>query len=342
MSDTNTRTLPSADPEATQTPVRTMKAIVRDRYGSADVLHLRDIEVPRVGDEAVLVRVRAAGLDRGAWHIMAGLPYLIRVAGFGLRRPKTAGLGSEFAGVVEAVGANVTGWRPGEAVFGTSSAAFAEYAAGATGPADADAGEPELRAGRGRSRLAVTALQALRDRGRVAIRSARADHRCIWRRRHLRRPDRQDPRSERHRRLQHPKVDLVRSLGADHVIDYTHADITDDGRRYDVVLDIGGNRPLSQLRRVLTGEARWSSSAAKAAIAGQEASPPTRRDGAVALRAPALGNLHRQVEQHRPRRADSTDRGRTRSRPVSNGSSGWSRFLRRSATSPTGACEARS
>ena len=113
MSDTTTRTLPSADPEATETPGRTMKAIVRDRYGSADVLHLRDIEVPRVGDEAVLVRVRAAGLDRGAWHIMAGLPYLIRVAGFGLRRPKTAGLGSEVAGVVEAVGSKVTGLRTG-------------------------------------------------------------------------------------------------------------------------------------------------------------------------------------------------------------------------------------
>ena len=125
MGDMTSRTLPSAGPEATRTPGRTMKAIVRDRYGSADVLHLRDIEVPRVGDEAVLVRVRAAGLDRGAWHIMAGLPYLIRVAGFGLRRPKTAGLGSEVAGVVEAVGSKVTGLRAGEAVFGTCSASFA-------------------------------------------------------------------------------------------------------------------------------------------------------------------------------------------------------------------------
>ena len=90
-----------------------MKAIVRDRYGSADVLHLSDVEVPEVGDEEVLVRVRAAGLDRGAWHIMAGLPYLLRVAGYGLRRPKVAGLGSELAGVVEAVGANVTRLRTG-------------------------------------------------------------------------------------------------------------------------------------------------------------------------------------------------------------------------------------
>jgi len=105
-----------------------MKATVRDRYGSADVLRLDDVEVPAVGDDEVLVRVRAAGLDRGAWHIMAGLPYLIRCAGYGLRRPKIAGLGSELAGVVEAVGANVTGLEPGEAVFGTCTASFAEYA----------------------------------------------------------------------------------------------------------------------------------------------------------------------------------------------------------------------
>jgi NADPH:quinone reductase-like Zn-dependent oxidoreductase len=101
--------LGSAEAASTSSPARrrTMKAIVRDRYGSADVLDLRDVEVPRVGDDQVLVRVRAAGLDRGAWHIMAGLPYLIRSAGYGVRRPKLAGLGSEVAGVVEAVGAKV-------------------------------------------------------------------------------------------------------------------------------------------------------------------------------------------------------------------------------------------
>src|ERR671938_941884 len=98
-----------------------MKAIVRDRYGSADVLRVSDVEVPAVGDEQVLVRVRAAGLDRGAWHVMAGLPYLLRVAGYGLRRPRAAGLGSEVAGIVEAVGSQVTGLQPGDAVFGTCS-----------------------------------------------------------------------------------------------------------------------------------------------------------------------------------------------------------------------------
>jgi len=99
-----------------------MKAIVRDRYGSADVLQLRDVDVPEVGVDEVLVRVHAAGIDRGAWHIMAGLPYLIRLVGYGVRRPKAAGLGSEVAGVVEGVGAQVTGLRPGDSVYGTARA----------------------------------------------------------------------------------------------------------------------------------------------------------------------------------------------------------------------------
>lgn len=160
MDSTTAGTLATGETGAPLLP--TMKAIIRDRYGSADVLRLGEVEVPEVGDEEVLVRVRAAGLERGAWYVMAGLPYLLRGAGYGLRRPKVAGLGSELAGVVEAVGGN-----------GVSST---------------------------------------------------------------------------------PKVDLVRSLGADHVIDYTRADITGDGKRYDVVLDIGGNRPLSRLRRVLTSD----------------------------------------------------------------------------------------
>ena len=229
-----------------------MKAIVRDRYGSADVLHLRDVELPRVGDEEVLVRVRAAGLDRGAWHIMAGLPYLLRAAGYGLRRPKVAGLGSELAGVVEAVGANVTGLEPGEAVFGTCAASFAEYAS--TEP-DKLARMPANLSFEQAAAVpvsAVTALQALRDRGRVhagqyvlvigasggvgtfAVQIAKALGANVT------------------GVSSTTKLDLVRSLGADHVIDYTHADIADGGRRYDVVLDVGGNRPLSQLRRVLT------------------------------------------------------------------------------------------
>jgi len=231
-----------------------MKAIVRDRYGSADALRLSDVEMPDVGDEQVLVRVRAAGLDRGAWHVMAGLPYLLRVAGYGLRRPKVAGLGSELAGVVEAVGAKVTRLEPGQAVFGTSRASFAEYASTEPDKLARMPANLSFEQAAAVPTSAVTALQALRDHGRVqagqhvliigasggvgtfAVQIAKAlgaDVTGV---------------------ASTPKVDLVRSLGADHVIDYTRADITDDGKRYDVVLDIGGNRPLSQLRRVLTGD----------------------------------------------------------------------------------------
>jgi NADPH:quinone reductase-like Zn-dependent oxidoreductase len=243
-------TLASGDTGATLP--RTMKAIVRDRYGSADVLRISDVDVPEVGDEEVLVRVRAAGLDRGAWHIMAGLPYLLRVAGYGLRRPKVAGLGTDLAGVVEAVGANVIGLAPGKAVFGTCSASFAEYAATEADKLARMPANLNFEQAAAVPVSAVTALQALRDRGGVkagrhvlvigasggvgtfAVQIAKALGASVT------------------GVASTEKVDLVRSLGADHVIDYTRADITDDGRRYDVVLDIGGNRPLSQLRRALT------------------------------------------------------------------------------------------
>jgi len=232
---------------------RTMRAIVRDRYGPADVLALRDdVQVPEITDDEVLVRVHAGGLDRGACHIMTGLPYLIRIAGFGVRAPKTAGLGSELAGVVEAVGAKVTHFKLGEAVYGVSNAAFAEYAPAhpeKLAPMPANLSFAQAAAV---PVSAVTALQALRDRGRLkagrhvlvigasggvgtyAVQIAKALGATVT------------------GVCSTAKLDLVRSLGADHVIDYTQADITDDGRRYDLVLDIGGNRRLSQLRRVLT------------------------------------------------------------------------------------------
>ena len=105
-----------------------MKAIVRYRYGSTDVLELRDVEMPLVGDDDVVVRVRAAGVDQGVWHVMAGLPYPIRVAGFGLRAPKNPVLGADVAGVVQAVGKEVSGFRPGDEVFGIAKGSYAEYA----------------------------------------------------------------------------------------------------------------------------------------------------------------------------------------------------------------------
>src|SRR3954453_17098615 len=233
-------------------PRRTMKAIVRDRYGPPDVLRLSEVQMPDIGDEQVLVRVRAAGLDRGAWHVMAGLPYLLRAGGYGLRRPKVAGLGSELAGVVEAVGAKVTGLEPGDAVFGTCRASFAEYAS--TEP-DKLARMPANLSFEQAAAVpvsAVTALQALRDHGRVqagqhvlvigasggvgtfAVQIAK------------------DLGAHVTGVASTEKLDLVRSLGAEPMIDSIHADLPDDGQRYALVLDIGGNRPLSQLRRVLT------------------------------------------------------------------------------------------
>ena len=248
IDSTTTGMVARADPARGQT----MKAIARDRYGSADVLELRNVVVPEVADEEVLVRVRAAGLDRGASHVMAGLPYLIRIVGYGVRVPKVAGLGTELAGVIEAVGAKVTGWQPGEAVFGTGSAAFAEYTSARPDRLARMPANLSFEQAAAVPVSAVTALQALRDRGRLqagqhvlvigasggvgtfAVQIAKALDATVT------------------GVCSTAKVDLVRSLGAHHVIDYARADITDDGQRYDLVLDIGGNRPLSQLRRALT------------------------------------------------------------------------------------------
>src|SRR5439155_7487892 len=108
-----------------------MKAIVRNGYGSVDVLRLAEIHKPAAGDGEVLVRVQAAGVDQGVWHLMAGMPYVMRLAGFGLRAPKNPFLGYDVAGRVEAVGPNVTGFRPGDEVFGTCRGSFAEYATAA-------------------------------------------------------------------------------------------------------------------------------------------------------------------------------------------------------------------
>jgi NADPH:quinone reductase-like Zn-dependent oxidoreductase len=231
-----------------------MKAIVQDAYGSADVLALRDIDKPEAGDGEVLVRVHAAGVDRGAWHLMTGLPYPIRLAGVGFRAPKNKVLGSEVAGQVEAVGRDVTRFRPGDEVMGTCHGSFAEYACGRQ---DRLAAKP---ANLGFDQAAAvpisgsTALQALRDQGRVqagqsvliagasggvgsfAVQLAKAFD------------------TEVTGVCSTSKVDLVRSLGADHVIDYAHEDFTDGRHRYDLVLDIGGNTPVTRLRRALIPE----------------------------------------------------------------------------------------
>jgi NADPH:quinone reductase-like Zn-dependent oxidoreductase len=232
----------------------TMKAIVRDTYGSADLLELRDIDKPEIGDDEVLVRVHAAGVDRGVWHVMTGLPYPIRLAGYGLRAPKTPVPGMDLAGVVEAVGSDVTRFRAGDEVFGIGKGTFAQYAAAserklAPKPANLSYEQAAVVAVSG-----LTALQALRDRGRVepgqkvliigasggvgtyAVQLAKvfgAEVTAV---------------------CSTTKVDMVRSLGADHVIDYTQEDFAEGEQRYDVIVDIGGHASLSRLRRALSAK----------------------------------------------------------------------------------------
>jgi NADPH:quinone reductase-like Zn-dependent oxidoreductase len=231
-----------------------MKAILQDRYGSPDVLEPREIDPPVVGDEQVLVRVQAAGVDQGVWHEVAGLPYLFRVAGIGVRAPKNPVPGHDVAGIVEAVGEKVTGFRPGEEVFGTCRGAFAEYAcarADRLAPKPANLSFVQAAAV---PTSAATALQALRDKAKVragqrvliigagggvgtfAVQLAKAYG------------------AEVSGVCSTAKAELVRSLGADQVIDYTREDFADGRKRYDSILDIAGNRSLTHLRRALAPE----------------------------------------------------------------------------------------
>lgn len=228
-----------------------MQAIVQDRYGPAEVLQLGEIGRPQVADGRVLVRVRAAGVDRSVWHLMTGEPYLLRLA-YGLRRPRHPVRGSEFAGVVEEVGGGVTGLRPGDEVMGICTGSFAEYA---LAPADRLVPKPASISFEQAAAVPIsgcTALQALRDRGRVrtgqrvlvigasggvgtfAVQLATAFG------------------AEVTGVCAGDAAELVRSLGAVDVLDYTRADIGAADRRYDLILDNAGNRPLSVLRGVLT------------------------------------------------------------------------------------------
>src|ERR687884_802650 len=144
-----------------------MKAIFRDEYGSPDVLQLRDIDKPEIGDDEVLLRVHAAGVGRDVWHVMAGLPYPIRLAGFGLRAPKNPVIGSDMAGVVETVGNKVSTFQPGDEVFGIGKGAYAEYA---RAPEDKLAPKPENLTFEQAAVVAISgsaALQGLRDHGQI-------------------------------------------------------------------------------------------------------------------------------------------------------------------------------
>jgi NADPH:quinone reductase-like Zn-dependent oxidoreductase len=235
-----------------------MKAIVQDRYGPAEALELRDIDPPRIAaGEAtqandVIVRVRASGVERGVWHVMTGLPYPVRLAGYGLRGPKTPVPGRELAGVVEAVGPAVTRFRVGDEVFGLGQGAFGELARARENLLAPKPASLTFTQAAAVGVSALTALQAVRDHGHVsagqhvlvigasggvgtfAVQLAKAFG------------------AEVTGVCSSTKVDLVRELGADHVIDYTQGDPTAGDRRYDLVVDTGGNTSLSRLRRVLT------------------------------------------------------------------------------------------
>ncbi len=238
----------TATPTVHQT---TMHAIVQDTYGTAEVLHLAEIDRPGVAADEVLVQVRAAGLSRGTWHLMTGQPYLMRVMGFGLRRPKTPVAGQDVAGVVVEVGSDVTRFEAGDKVFGIARGAFAEYAAA---PQDKLAHKPpgiSFAEAAVAPVSAITALQALRDKGRVE-----AGHKVLV----IGASGGVGTYAVQLAKVfgahvtgvsSTAKVDLVQRLGADHVVDYTREDFADGNRRYDLILDIGGNSSLSHLRRAL-------------------------------------------------------------------------------------------
>lgn len=230
----------------------TMRAVIQDAYGSTEVLRLAEIDRPEILANEVLVEVAAAGMDRGTWHLMAGKPYLMRIIGFGFRRPKNRVPGLDVAGTVVAVGSEVTRFQPGDEVFGMSRGAFAEYAAVRE---DKLAHKPENLSFEQAAVVPIsggTALQGLRDSGRIeagqkvliigasggvgtyAVQLAKAFG------------------AEVTGVSRTVKVDLVRSIGADHVIDYTRDDYLTGSNKYDLILDIGGNNRLSWLRRGLT------------------------------------------------------------------------------------------
>jgi NADPH:quinone reductase-like Zn-dependent oxidoreductase len=249
----------AAEPTRATPGAASMRAIVQDAYGSAaeDVLRLEEVARPTIGDDGdVLVRVRAASVDRGTWHVMAGLPYPIRVAGFGLRAPKALNPGRSLAGTVESVGADVTGFQIGDEVFGIGEGAFAEYARARPSTLAPKPVNLSFEQAAAVPVSAITALQAVRDHGRAragqtvlvvgasggvgtfAVQIAKAFGAVVT------------------GVCSTAKTDLVRALGADHVVDYTREDFADGEHRYDLILDIGGNRRLSHLRRALTPRGR--------------------------------------------------------------------------------------
>jgi NADPH:quinone reductase-like Zn-dependent oxidoreductase len=228
-----------------------MRAIVQNAYGGPGVLRLAEIERPEITADEVLVHVRAAGVDRGTWRLMTGQPYLMRILGFGFRRPKNPVPGRDVAGTVVEVGSAVSRFEPGDEVFGISRGSYAEYAAAREDKLDHKPANLSFEQAAVVPISALTALQGLRDAGRLqsgqnvliigasggvgtyAVQLAKAFG------------------AEVTGVCSTAKVGLVRSIGADRLIDYTREDFADGSLRYDLILDIGGNSSLSRLRRAL-------------------------------------------------------------------------------------------
>lgn len=228
-----------------------MKAIVQDRYGSADVLEFRDIEDPVVGEDDVLVRVHAAGCGPDVWHLMTGQPYFVRLMP-GFHKMRAGVRGRDVAGTVEAVGANVTGFRPGDEVMGIGEGSFAELAIARPDKLVAKPARLTFEQAAALPISGLTALQAMRDVGKVqagqkvlvigagggvgtlTVQVAKAFGAHVT------------------GVCSTSKVDLVRSIGADDVIDYTRQDFADGSRHWDLIVETAGRRSLSDLRRALT------------------------------------------------------------------------------------------
>ncbi len=228
-----------------------MNAITYDRYGSPDVLKCGETAKPAPADDEVLIKVRAASVNPYDWHFMRGEPYLVRIAAGGLRKPKDSRLGADVAGEIEAVGRNITQFKPGDGVFGSCKGAFAEYACASESKLVMKPDNVTFEQAASVPIAAFTALQGLRDKGHIqpgqkvlingaaggvgtfAVQIAKSFGAevtgvCSTR-----------------------NMEMVRSIGADQVVDYIQEDFTNSAPRYDVILDCVGNHPFSECRRVL-------------------------------------------------------------------------------------------
>ncbi len=242
-----------------------MRAVIQEAYGSIDALRVCNIERPSIGDDEVLLRVRAASVNPDVWHVLAGLPFVLRLMGVGLRRPKQPVPGTDAAGIVESVGKNVTRFAPGDEVFGETvgghewqnGGSYAEYAAVREDALELKPPNVAFEEAASVATSGIIAHRALRDQGNlqtastvlvngagggvgsIAVQLAKA---------HGTEVTGVDCAA---------KLDMIRSLGADHVIDYAHEDFTRSGRRYDLIFDVPGNHSFWACRRALTPEGKY-------------------------------------------------------------------------------------